>query len=212
MGEFAGFRDEALDFYDDLEADNTKTFWAANKHRYDEFVAAPMKALAAELTEEFGETKIFRPYRDVRFSKDKTPYKTHQGLFVPRGPSTGYYVQIGPPGIEVAVGFYGASPARLATFRDAIVNDLHGPELEQILEQLESVGWKRTGERLKTHPRGYDPEHPRIELLRHKSLSVRRERGFGPDVIGTPDLVDVIRADWREATVLTDWVIAHAKD
>ncbi len=117
---FDGFPEAALDFYDDLEADNTKTFWTENRHRYDEFVAAPAKAFVAALGDEFGQAKIFRPYRDVRFAKDKTPYKTHQGIFVAIGPALGYYLQIGAPGIATGAGFYDASPARVASLREAI--------------------------------------------------------------------------------------------
>ena len=97
---FDGFPEAALDFYEDLENDNTKSFWQANKAVYDEAVAAPMKALTAELEDEFGPAKVFRPYRDVRFAKDKTPYKTHQGAYVATGPSTGYYVQVGAAGVR----------------------------------------------------------------------------------------------------------------
>ena len=77
----------ALDFYDDLEVDNTRSFWEKHKGTYDYSVRAPMVALVAALEPEFGEAKVFRPYRDVRFAKDKTPYKTHQGAFVAVGPA-----------------------------------------------------------------------------------------------------------------------------
>ena len=70
---FEGFPTAALDFYDDLEVDNTKSFWEAHQHIYKESVLAPMKALTEALEPEFGKAKIFRPYRDVRFAKDNTP-------------------------------------------------------------------------------------------------------------------------------------------
>ena len=98
--EFQGFPVAALDFYDDLEVDNTKSFWEAHKHVYAESVRAPMTALCASLEPEFGKAKIFRPYRDVRFAKDKTPYKTHQGAYVGVGPATGWYVEISPRGLR----------------------------------------------------------------------------------------------------------------
>ena len=205
---FEGFPEAALDFYDDLELDNTKSFWQAHKTVYDEAVAAPIKALTAALEPEFGAAKIFRPYRDVRFAKDKTPYKTHQGAYVATGPSTGYYVQIGAAGVMVGVGFYEASSARLAVIREAIMDDAHGSQLEGILAELEEAGWKVGGETLKTAPRGYDVDHPRIALLRHKSLTVGREYGFEP-VIHSPALVDRVREDWRAATPFLDWVAAH---
>lgn len=210
MSAFTGFPEAALDFYDDLEIDNTKTFWEANRAVYDKAVAAPMKALVAELEDEFGTAKIFRPYRDVRFAKDKTPYKTHQGAFVAKGPSTGYYVQIGAPGVRVGVGFYEASSERLASVREAIADEAHGADLVQILADLTAAGWTLGGDTLKTAPRGYDVDHPRISLLRHKSMNLGKDHGFAP-FIHTPELLDQVRADWREATPFVAWVLAHAK-
>lgn len=207
---FSGFPEAALDFYDDLEMDNTKTFWEAHKQTYTAAVATPMKALTIALTDEFGEAKIFRPYRDVRFAKDKTPYKTHQGAFVPKGPSTGYYVQIGAPGVRVGVGFYEASGPRLASIREAIVEKRRGGELEDILATMTASGWELGGDRLKTAPRGYDIDHPRIELLRHKSMTLGKSYGFEP-FIHTPELLDRVRADWREATPFVEWVLRYAK-
>ncbi|WP_309221982.1 DUF2461 domain-containing protein [Aeromicrobium sp. S22] len=208
--QFTGFPEAALDFYDDLEMENTKAFWEAHKEVYATAVAAPMKALVAALADEFGEARIYRPYRDVRFAKDKTPYKTHQGAFVAKGPSTGYYVQVGAPGVRVGSGFYEASPTRLASIREAIVDDRRGRELEEILAALRSSGWEVGGNRLKTAPRGYDVEHPRIDLLRHKSMNVGKSYGFEP-VIHTPELVDRVRADWREVTPLVEWFLRYAR-
>ena len=206
---FEGIPVAALDFYDDLEVDNTKSFWAAHKEVYETCVRAPMTALAQALEPEFGVAKVFRPYRDVRFAKDKTPYKTHQGVFVPRGPATGYYVEVAAPGVRVGVGFYEASGPRLARIREAIADDRRGGELEKILAELEAAGWQRGGETLKTSPRGYDADHPRIGLLRHKSLTLGRSYGFEP-VIHTPELVDRVRDDWRAAGRFVDWVCDHA--
>ena len=78
---FTGIPTAALDFYEDLEADNTKSFWTAHKQVYDEAVRAPLEALCLELEKQYGAAKLFRPYRDVRFAKDNTPYKTHQGAW-----------------------------------------------------------------------------------------------------------------------------------
>ena len=205
---FTGFPVAALDFYDDLEMDNTKSFWAAHKATYDSAVKAPMTALVTALEAEFGPAKIFRPYRDVRFAKDKTPYKTHQGAYVAVGPATGWYVQVGAPGVRVGAGFYDADSARLAAFRSSVADDRTGPELEKLLRTLTKGGWTVGGEQLKTSPRGYTADHPRIELLRHKSLSVGRDYGFEP-VIHTPELLDKVRADWRAARPFVEWVTAR---
>jgi len=207
VAEFSGFPVAALDFYDDLELDNTKSFWEAHKAVYKEAVEAPMKALMAALEPEFGAGKVFRPYRDVRFAKDKTPYKTNQGAFVATGPATGWYVEIAAAGVRVGGGFYEASGDRLAAFRDAVAHDRTGPALKRLLTRLEKAGWEIRGDRLKTSPRGYDADHPRIELLRHKQLFVGRSYGFD-GFIHTPELLDRVRDDWRALTPLLDWVAA----
>lgn len=209
---FDGFPSAALDFYDDLEVDNTKSFWEKNKAVYEQSVKAPMTALCAALEPEFGAAKIFRPYRDVRFAKDKTPYKTHQGAFVRVGEATGWYVEVSPRGVRTGAGFYEASGPRLAAFRGAVAHDRFGPELETILRTLEKKpGFELGGDRLKTTPRGYDADHPRIELLRHRSLTVGHALGFEP-VIHTPELLELVRADWRALRPLVDWVAEHVRD
>ena len=203
--DFQGFPVEALDFYDDLEVDNTKSFWEKHKPVYDECVKAPMTALCDALAPEFGEAKIFRPYRDVRFAKDKTPYKTHQGAFVGVGPSTGWYVEVSPRGVRVGAGFYEASGDRLAAIRDAMADDRTGPALRRLLTKLEKAGFEINGEQLKTAPRGYEKDHPRIELLRRKQLFASKAYGFEP-FIHTAALLDQVREDWRAAKPLLTWL------
>jgi uncharacterized protein (TIGR02453 family) len=206
---FDGFPISALDFYDDLEVDNTRSFWEAHKHVYTESVLAPMKALCAALEPEFGAAKVFRPYRDVRFAKDKTPYKTHQGAFVGVASHTGFYVEVSPRGVRTGGGCYWFEPDRLAAFRAAIVHDTYGAELERLLAAASSAGYEIGGERLKTSPRGFDKDHPRIEMLRHKSLTLGHSLGFEP-VIHTPELLDLVRDDWRAVSATVDWIARHA--
>jgi uncharacterized protein (TIGR02453 family) len=207
---FAGFPVAALDFYDDLEVDNTRAFWEKHKQVYAESVKAPMAGLCAALAPEFGEAKVFRPYRDVRFAKDKTPYKTHQGAFVPVGPATGWYVEVSARGVRTGAGYYEASSPRLAAIRAAIDDERRGRELERLLADLAAGGWDVAGERLKTTPRGYSADHPRIGLLRHKSMTVGRSHGFEP-VVHTPELLDVVRDDWRALRPFVDWVARNAE-
>jgi uncharacterized protein (TIGR02453 family) len=205
MDGFTGFPVAALDFYDDLEVDNTKSFWEAHKATYDEAVRAPMTALCAALEPEFGESKVFRPYRDVRFAKDKTPYKTHQGGFVQAGPATGWYVQVSAAGVRVGVGYYHAEKEPLAAIRKGIDDDLAGPALLRIVNKLQKSGWELGGETLKTTPRGYAADHPRLDLLRHKSMTFTKDYGFD-ESIHTPALLDRVRADWRAGRPLVEWV------
>ncbi len=206
---FTGFPVAALDFYDDLEVDNTRSFWEAHRATYEESVRAPMTALVEELAGEFapdGRTaKIFRPYRDVRFSKDKTPYKTHQGGFVPAGASWGWYVELSPRGVHAGAGIYQASGERLAALRAAMADDRTGPALRRTLTTLERAGYEVGGDQLRTAPRGYPADHPRIGLLRHKTLLVGRSHGFDP-VIHTPEIGAMVRRDWRALRPLMSWM------
>jgi uncharacterized protein (TIGR02453 family) len=170
-----------------------------------------MTALVEALEPEFGKAKLFRPYRDVRFAKDKTPYKTHQGGFVQAGPGTGYYVQVGAPGVLVGVGFYDPGSPYLAAVREAIDDDRSGRQLRRLLNALQKGAWELGGDTLKTAPRGYDADHPRIDLLRHKSISLRKSYGFEP-VIHTAELLDLVRDDWRAGRKLVEWVGAHTRE
>ena len=207
---FSGFPVAALDFYDDLEVDNTRSYWEQHRTVYEESVRAPMLALTAALAPEFGEAKVFRPYRDVRFAKDKTPFKTHQGAFVAAGPSTGFYVEVSPRGVRTGAGFYRAESPQLAAYRAAVAHDLTGAQLEEIVSALRAEGWDVAGDQLKTSPRGYDAGHPRIALLRHRSLVAGRSLGFEP-VIHTPELLDRVREDWRRLRPLVAWLAANCR-
>ena len=211
MSDFTGFPEAALDFYDDLEMDNTKSFWEAHKAIHVESVKAPMVALTNALEPEFGKAKVFRPFRDVRFAKDKTPYKTNQGAFVGVGPACGWYVEIAARGVRTGAGFYDASSSDLARIRTSIDNEATGKQLARILTKLEKAGFTIGGDRLKTTPRGYDADHPRIELLRHRSLTIGKDYGFEP-IIHTPDLLDAVRKDWNAARPLVEWVSERLGD
>lgn len=208
MASFAGFPEAALDFYDDLELDNTKAFWERHKQVYADAVREPMIALTGALAPEFGQAKIFRPYRDVRFAKDKTPYKTHQGAYVPAAPACGWYVQVGAPGVMVGGGFYDAPSASLARLRASIAEEATGRQLEGLVAELEAAGFEVGGDRVKTSPRGYDADHPRIELLRHKTLTLSRRYGFAP-FVHTAELLDHVRADWQRLRPLVEWLAAR---
>ncbi|MFD3594607.1 DUF2461 domain-containing protein [Nocardia sp. NPDC058640] len=207
MDAFTGFPLAGLDFYEDLEADNSKAFWNAHKHVYDESVRAPMVALTAELAAEFGQAKIFRPYRDVRFSADKLPYKTHQGAVAGVAPGVGWYVQIGAAGLFIAGGCFRPSTAALAVLRATIDDDVRGPELEKILASTSAAGFALGDDKLKTKPRGYPADHPRIDLLRYKSLTVHRDFG-APDWLPTPAAAKEIRRAWNELRPLVEWFAA----
>ena len=116
---FSGFPEEAIEFYEGLEADNSKAYWTDHKSVYDDAVAGPMKELLAELAPTFGEAKMFRPYRDVRFSKDKTPYKTRQYAVVHTG-DQGLYLGIDAQGLHLGGGMFQPATEQVKKLREAV--------------------------------------------------------------------------------------------
>lgn len=200
---FTGFSDEAFAFYEGLQGDNSKAYWTRHKATYEQAVRAPMEALFAELEPEFGTAKLFRPYRDVRFSKDKSPYKTHQG-----GHVGGYYAQVDADGLMVAGGMYAPDAEQLARYRAAVDADGPGKALAEIVADLCAAGFEIAGDRLKTRPRGTPADHPRLDLLRHRSLYAHR--GWPPDDwTRTSEVVDRVREAWRRLGPLVAWGREH---
>lgn len=170
---FTGFHSDGFKYFRDLHLDNSKAFWEINRHRYEEHVKAPLQSLAAELSGTFGQAHLYRPYRDVRFSHDKRPYKERAAVsFGGRGPSAvgGQYLQIAAEGLFVGVGSYIMLPEQLATYRRAVADDGHGSQLESIVESLTAAGYSIEGDALKRTPRGFAADHPRVELLKRKGI------------------------------------------
>lgn len=203
--EFTGLHPDAVAFYRELAEHNDKGWWAANKERYEQHVRGPFEALAELLGAEFGPVKIFRPYRDVRFSADKTPYKDHIGM-VTQGGGALHYLQLGADGLLAAGGMYEATPAQLARFR-GIVDDvrLYG-DLEATLEELADLGFTPIlTDSLATAPRGFRVDHPRIQLLRLKRLAVQSRLGI-EDWMWTPAALDRIAQAWRGVSIWCDWL------
>jgi uncharacterized protein (TIGR02453 family) len=201
---FTGWPEEALDFYEGLAADNSKTYWTAHKAVYEEAVLGPMTELLAELTREFGDTKIFRPYRDVRFSKDKTPYKTHIGAMLGSG-----YIQFSVEGLAVGDGMYMMAPDQLDRYRRAVASDDSGSRLERVIAGIDAEKIAVQGhDPLKTAPRGYPADHPRIGLLRYKGLIAWKQWPVEP-WLETAAAKDRIVGVLTAARPLGAWLDAH---
>lgn len=205
---FAGFPEEALDFYEGLEADNSKAYWTDHKAMYDECVAAPMRALLDELEPSFGTAKVFRPYRDVRFSKDKSPYKTRQYAVVHTG-DQGLYVGIDAQGLHLGGGMFTATTEQVAKIRAAVADDPTGPALERLLKSLRRKGFVIGGQQLKRVPKPWDDSHPRADLLRHKSLIAYVDHEPA-EWLHTVEAKREVMAAWTAVTPLNDWLRAHA--
>jgi uncharacterized protein (TIGR02453 family) len=205
---FNGWPAEALEFYEGLAADNSKAYWTAHKDSYERDVYAPMAALLAEVESEFGEGRIFRPYRDVRFSADKSPYKTAIAASL----AGGGYVQLSSKGLAAGSGMYQMASDQLERYRRAVAADLPGDELRSVIAGVEKHGIAVTGhDSLKTAPRGYPKDHPRADLLRHKGLIAWQEWP-AEAWLGTAAARDRVAGFLRATRSLCDWLGMHVGD
>lgn len=201
---FSGWTAAALSFYEGLEADNSKAYWTAHKADYQALVLRPMEELLDELGAEFGAGKVFRPYRDIRFSSDKTPYKTHIGATV--GATS--YVQFSADGLAAGSGRWHMEPDELTRYRAAVAGP-DGAELAAIIAEAEKADVEIHGHgTLKSAPRGYPADHPRIDLLRHKGLTTWRHWGT-PPWLSTPSGAQEVREFFRTSAAFCDWLVSH---
>jgi len=205
---FRGFPDEATRFYEGLIADNSRTYWHANRPTYEAAVRGPMLALLDELPE-FSPYHVFRPNKDVRFSKDKTPYKDHIAAYGESEGGAGYYVQFSVAGMIAGSGYYHMAADQLDRYRAALDSDARGAEIVKITDGLRADGLELTAmESLKTAPRGYPKDHPRIELLRLKGLVATRH--WKPAKwMQTKAVVGRVREAWEAGNAMNEWLNAN---
>lgn len=206
---FTGFSDETLAFFEGLEADNSKAYWQDHREVWERAVRDPMTALLASLEAEFGPARQFRPYRDVRFSADKSPYKTHQGAVITAtGGPAAWYVQVSATGLVVGGGLMGLARDQLERYRAAVDAVRSGERLDQVYRLLTGQGWQVIGETLARAPRGFSPDHPRAALLRHKSIALTQDHG-DPEWFTTAACRDAVAAGWRTLTPFLAWFAQH---
>ena len=205
---FKGFPNEAVEFYEGLVADNTRAYWQANKPVFERAVRAPMVALLDELADH-GPYHLFRPHKDVRFSKDKTPYKDHIAAYGESQAGAGFYVQFSATGMLAGAGYYHMAVDQLERFREAVDSDRVGAEIVSITDRLRAQGLEITAiGALKTAPRGYSRDHPRIELLRLKGLVATR-RWSPARWMQTKAVVERVRDTWIATAPMNSWLDAH---
>jgi uncharacterized protein (TIGR02453 family) len=203
---FTGFGEDAIGFYRDLEANNSREWWLANKKRYEAEVRRPMEELLQDVSGEFGEAKLFRPNRDTRFSKDKTPYKTNIAAVVHLDKGGSVYVSLAADGMHVGGGAYHPERPQLARLREAIADDRTGKQLERIAADLREAKADVTAhDVLKTAPKGYPKDHPRIDLLRMAGIIGMWEHQPGA-WLHTAQAKDRVVDGWRTLRPLNDWL------
>lgn len=205
---FTGFPPEAFEFYARLEADNSKAFWQANKTTFDTAVKAPMLALCAEFAEH-GPFHVFRPYNDLRFAKNRPPYKTAQAAIAEGEGGSGYYVQLAADSMMAAAGYYVMARYQLQRFRAAVDADGTGEEVVTLVDELAAAGYQIAAhDELKTAPRGFARDHPRIALLRRGGLMASRSWPIAP-WMHTVAAVDKVGEAWAGTAAMCGWLDAH---
>ena len=201
---FTGWPVEGVEFYEGLQADNSKVYWQEHKAVYERDVRGPMEQLLAELAGEFGAGKLFRPYRDVRFSADKTPYKTNCAATLGAG-----YISFSADGLSTGAGLYLPDSAALQRYRTAVTQEKSGNELVAIVTALHKAGYETMAhEVLKTAPRGVSKDHPRIDLLRHKGIAMMKTWPVGA-WLGTAKAKERVVTTLRAAAPLGDWLTRY---
>lgn len=204
---FDGFGPDVLAFYAQLEDDNSREFWTSHRQVYDDQVAAPLKELAAWLEPRFGAVKLFRPHRDVRFSKDKSPYKTEAGMAVSTM-SMGLYAALNADGLFVAGGLWEASTDQARRLRAATADDRTGPPLTRVVNELRAAGWSVDGARLQRVPKPWDETHPRADLLHLKTLTGSRLNDPG-SWLYTVEAAARLAEQWQSLGELSHWLDKH---
>jgi uncharacterized protein (TIGR02453 family) len=205
---FTGFSPAALAFYEGLAADNSKVYWQAHRAVYDTEVKGAMLALLDEL-DEFGPFHVFRPYNDVRFAKGRPPYKEQIGAVGESEGGAVQYVAFSAAGLMVGTGYYSMAADQLDRFRQAVDDEHRGTEVAELSAALERKGYTIGAiDELKTAPRGYAKDHPRIALLRRKGLTAFRSWPVAP-WLHTRSVVKRVRDAWTEPAALNAWLDTH---
>jgi uncharacterized protein (TIGR02453 family) len=211
MTKFEGFGPKVHKWFKGLEANNSRQYFAENRAFFEESIRDQMEALLTELSNNFGgEVKLFRQHRDIRFSADKSPYKTNT-YGVLRGSAIaaeGLYASISADGLVAGSGYHMMARDQLDRFREGVADDEHGPELAKLVAKAEKAGLQLWGESLATAPRGYPKDHKRIDLLRRKSLSLGSTMKSGRG-IGRADALQFVTRTWRAAAPVTGWLDEH---
>lgn len=203
---FIGFPPSLYEFYDGLDEDNSKEFFHAHKEQWESSVKGPMALMLGALAPEFGVAHAFRPNRDVRFAKDKRPYKDNHGAVVGGPMGTGInYVEVNGAGMFVGSGMYQMAPDQLARFRLAVADDERGAALQTLVAKAVRKGLSPGGPSLVRVPKPWSTDHPREALFRHKRMILGRSWPQ-PAWLHTGEALIQVRNVWRACAPLNTWL------
>ena len=203
-GGFTGWKGDFRGFFLGLKVNNSKAYFESHRKQYEDEVKAPMVALLADLETEFGAARISRPNRDIRFSADKSPYKTN----IYATTSAGGYVALDADGLAVGGGRHMLEPSELAVFRTVVDAKASGEKLGAIVSGLRTKGYGVEGQELKRVPPPHPQDHPRADLLRHKTIYYWRRWPLEP-WIATSKARERVRQAWHDGADLEAWLARH---
>ena len=192
-----------MQFLRDLEADNDREWFRANRWRYDEYLVAPARSLAEHLAH-LGEPRFFRPYNDTRFHM-RPPIKEQFGMVLGRGGAGVFYVELSLDGLLVAAGMHAPARDQLERFRAAIDDGRRAAAFERAVRAAEAHGLRLAEPELKRAPRGYPADHPRIDRLRLRQVTVHCRHGLEP-WLHEPRCAEVVREQLDAARPLVAWL------
>ncbi len=212
---FEGMHEDGWKFLVELTHQNERSWFESQKARYQAHLKKPAEALMAQLcdslqaiTKKEMSGKIFRIYRDVRFSKDKTPYNTHlrMGLTAASAPAPNpaFFFSLEPDKLVLGAGVFDFDKPSLDAFRQAVVS-AKGEKFDGIIKGLKSSGYHMYEPVLKKIPKGYPADHPRAHWLRHKSITSWWEDRV-PKEIFTPDAAEFCMKHFRKLAPLNAWL------
>jgi uncharacterized protein (TIGR02453 family) len=197
---------EALEFLRDLEDNNDRDWFRANRGRYDAHLVEPARELVADLGG-LGEPRFFRPYNDTRFHM-RPPIKEQLGMAIGYGGAGGWYVELSLDGLLVAAGLHRPASDQIERFRAAIDDGRRAAAFERAVRTAAAAGLELSEPELKRAPRGYPQDHPRADRLRLKDLTVHRRHELEP-WLHRPECVERIRTELESARPLVAWIGRH---
>ena len=197
---------DALEFLRELEANNDRDWFKANRGRYDTDLVAPARELAGRLSH-LGDAHLFRPYNDTRFHA-RPPIKEQLGVAIGYGAAGGFYFELSLDGLLVAAGLHHPSSDQLDRFRAAIDDGRHAKGVERAVAAATGAGLELAAPALKRAPRGYPPDHPRIDVLRLKELTVHRRHELAP-WLHEARCTEVVRTQLEAGRALVAWLAKH---
>jgi len=206
MSAFQGFPPEAIEFLRELEANNDRDWFKANRARYEEHLVAPAKALAEDLLD-LGHPRLFRPWNDTRF-RPGPPIKEHVGLAIGYEGAGGFYVELSLDGLLVAAGLHNPAADQVERLRQAVDGGRTAASLTRAIARAQDAGLGLNAPDLVRAPRGYPANHPRVELLRRRSFTVARRHKIGP-WLHKPRAGTRIREELQAAKPLVRWLREH---